>query len=188
MALARTRRHVLAACGLYTTVAFGIVACGTPAATDPATGPVPAASVGDTTALPAAAARHRVLDFGGEHRFVNGVAIAVSVPKSFQPGAGAYPQSVRAAAFEVAVRNDGERPYRLSGLSISATVTGTPAKQVVDSTQGFNGIVDAGKDIPPGRTIRLNLAFAVPDRPAELFLVLRPDGAGEDAATYCGPA
>lgn len=128
------------------------------------------------------------LAFGVEHTFADGVTVTVGTPKSFQPSASAYPRSDRAAAFEIELRNAGSLPYRLSRLSVSATVTGAQAIQVVDSTQGFDGIADAGTDLTPGRTVRLKLAFAVPPRPAELRFILRPDAAGSIAATYCGLA
>jgi hypothetical protein len=128
------------------------------------------------------------LAFGAGHTFADGVTITVSTPKSIHPSAAAYPACDRAAAFEIEVTNAGADPYRLSGLSVTATVAGTQAIQVVDSTQGFNGIVDAGTDIAPGRTVQLNLAFAVPLPATELRLVLRPDITSAITATYSGPA
>ena len=175
MAPARTPRLLLVGCALLAAVACGaqIHTGDAPAALGPA---------------PQVAPSDGALTFGAGHTFANGVTITVSTPKSFQPSAGAYPASDRAAAFEIEVTNAGADPYRLSGLSVSATVAGAQAIQVVDLTQGFNGIVDAGKDIFPGHTVQLNLAFAVPRQPAELRLVLRPDTTSAVAATYCGSA
>jgi hypothetical protein len=126
--------------------------------------------------------------FGGQYRFGDGVTISVSSPKSFRPSDGAYPQSPRAVAFDVTIRNDGDQPYRLSGLSVSATIAGVATKQVVDSTQGYSGIVDAGRDVPVGHDVRVAVAFAVPDQPAELQLALRPTATSSVVAVYSGPA
>lgn len=112
--------------------------------------------------------------------------MSVSTPKPFQPSNSAYPRSDRAAAFEITVRNDGPQPYRLSGLGVSATVGGDAAKQLVDPTQGYSGIVDAGKDVPSGRDTRFTLAFAIGDSPAAMRLSLRPTATSTVVAVYCG--
>ncbi|TVT07170.1 hypothetical protein AMYBAR_001382 [Amycolatopsis bartoniae] len=162
----------------------GLTACGAPAQTEPM-----ARNEAGSPALQAAAApTQQTLGFGGQYRFDDGVTISVSTPKSFRPSESAYPHSDRAAAFEIAVRNDGDQPYRLSALSVSATVAGGGAKQVVDPTQGYSGIVDAGKDVPTGRDVRFTLAFAVPEQPAEMRLSLRPNTTSTVVAVYCGPA
>jgi hypothetical protein len=179
MAPARIPRLLLACCAV-----LAAVACGVPK--QPGAAPATAGQALVPKGAPGPASG--LLSFGAEHIFADGVAITVSTPKSFQPSPTAYPHSDRAAAFEIEVRNGGSDPYRLSGLSVTASITGIQAIQVVDSTQGFNGIVDAGKDLSPGRTVRLNLAFAVPTQPAELRLVLRPDTADPISATYCGSA
>ncbi|GAA4668104.1 MULTISPECIES: hypothetical protein [Amycolatopsis] len=175
----RTPRHVLAAAAL-----IGLVACGAPAQT----ATVARNEAGSPAVQAAPVPAQQVLDFGGQYRFADGITISVSTPKSFQPSVSAYPHSDRAAAFEIAVRNDGPQPYRLSGLSVSATVAGTGAKQLVDPTQGYSGIVDAGKDVPTGRDVRFTLAFAVPVEPAELKLSLRPTATSAVVAVYCGAA
>jgi hypothetical protein len=179
MAPARTPRLLLAGCAL-----LAAVACGAPAQP----GSTPTATSKPSMVRDALAPAAGALNFGVENTFAGGVAITVSTPKSFQPSPTAYPHCERAAAFEIEVHNGGSEPYRLSGLSVTGSIAGTQAIQVVDSTQGFNGIVDAGKDIYPGRTVRLNLAFAVPPQPAELRLVIRPDTAGPVSATYSGSA
>ena len=178
MAPARTPRLVLAVCALFAAVACGaqVQAASAPAALGPAPevqGPLPPSGT---------------LKFGVRHTFADGIAVTVSAPKSFQPSPAAYPASARAAAFEIEVTNSGSEPYRLSGFTVTATVAGTQAIQVVDSTQGFNGVIDAGKDITPGRSVRMNLAFAVPPQAAELRMVLRPDTASPVSAIYCGSA
>lgn len=128
------------------------------------------------------------MHFGDQYRFGTGVTVVISAPKSFHPSGSAYPRSNRAVAFEIAIRNDGDQPYRLSELSVSAMVDGAAAKQMVDSTQGYSGIVDADKDVKPGRDARVTLAFAVPDETVPLRLTVRPTANSPVAAVYSGPA
>ncbi|MFE0022709.1 hypothetical protein [Amycolatopsis sp. NPDC059021] len=178
MAPPRTPKALLAACVLFTAVA-----CGVPAREGTAAlgaGGAPAGS-------PAAQAGHD-LRFGTDHRFASGVSFSVSAPKSFQPSSAAYPPSPRGAAFDIEVVNNGVETYRLSGLSVTATIGDAPAKQLVDATQGFTGVYDAGKDVLPGRSARITLAFAAPTQPVQMRLQLRPSATDPTAATYCGPA
>jgi hypothetical protein len=178
MAPARTPMLVLAVCAL-----LAVVGCGAQVQA----GSAPAA-LGPVPEVQGAVAPSDMLKFGAGHTFADGVAITVSAPKSFQPSPTAYPASARAAAFEIEVMNSSPEPYRLSGFTVAATVAGTQAIQVVDATQGFNGVIDAGKDVAPGRSVRMNLAFAVPSQPAELRMVLRPDTASPVSAIYYGSA
>jgi hypothetical protein len=151
------------------------------------------ASGGSTTAggqplEQAAAPAAQTVDFGGQYRFHDGLTVVVSTPKSFRPSGSAYPHSERAVAFEISLRNDGSQPYRLSGLSVSATVAGTAAKQLVDSTLGYTGIIDADKDVPPGRDAQFMLAFAVPEQSTPLRLSVRPAKVSPVSAIYSGSA
>ncbi|MER6670055.1 hypothetical protein ABT256_36235 [Amycolatopsis japonica] len=179
MAPPRTPKLFIAACSLMLAAA-----CGVPA---PEKG---AAVLGADAPAQGLAATHAEGDlaFGAPHRFATGVTISVSAPKSFRPSASAYPQSPRAVAFGIEVTNAGEGTYRLSGLSVTGEVDGETAavKQVVDPVQGYNGVADAGKDVAPGRSVHLNLAFAVPDRPVKLRLQVRPSPSEPVAAKYCG--
>lgn len=124
--------------------------------------------------------------FGDQYRFGDGVTIVISSPKSFNPSGSAYPHSNRAVGFEIAIRNDSDQSYRLSGLAVSATVDGAVAKQLVDSTQGYSGITDAGRDVQPGRDTRVVLAFAVPDLPSPIQLTVRPAATSQVVAIYSG--
>jgi hypothetical protein len=178
MAPARTPRLMLAACAL-----LAAVACGVPAQAGDAAAAFQAAPPPQGASTPSSE-----LKFGTAHVFAGGVSITVSAPRAFQPSASAYPAAERAAAFDIAVTNSGSDPYRLSGFSAVVTVAGTQATQVVDSTQGFNGIIDAGKDVAPGKTVRLSLAFAMPPQPCELRLVIRPSTESAAAITYSGSA
>ncbi|GAA4532708.1 hypothetical protein [Amycolatopsis samaneae] len=170
---------ILIAAGVLCTA----VACGVPAREGAA---VMGAAV--TPADTPAAQAGSDLVFGSGHRFASGVSFSVAAPKSFQPSSAAYPPSPRGAAFEIEVVNNGVETYRLSGLAVTATIAGAPAKQVVDATQGFTGVSDAGKDVLPGRSTRITLAFAVPSEAVRMRLQLRPSATDPAAATYCGPA
>ncbi len=180
MAPPRTLKFFIVACSLVLATACGVQA--------PEKG---AAVLGAEAPAQGLAATHAEGDlaFGAApHRFATGVTIAVSAPKSFRPSASAYPQSPRAVAFGIEVTNAGDAAYRLSGLSVTGEVDGESqsVKQVVDAVQGYNGVADAGKDVAPGRSVRLNLAFAVPDKPVRLRVQVRPNPSEPVAAKYCG--
>ncbi len=160
------------------------VACGVPSAQDGTA----ALGAGGGQAGASAAQAGNDLKFGADHRFASGVTISVGSPESFKPSASAYPRSPRGAAFDVELTNDGATTYKLSGLTVTATSAGTPVKQVVDTTQGFTGITDAGKDVLPGRTVHVTLAFAVPQEATQLRLQIRPSATEPAAVSYCGPA
>ncbi|AXB47254.1 hypothetical protein [Amycolatopsis albispora] len=176
----RSRRPLLFACVLLATAGCGAAAVDTNTAmTIPGTEPA-----AHQRLVPA----ETQVDFGREFRFPDGLTVLVSTPRTFQPSATAYPRCARAVAFEVNLLNDGKQPYRLSGFSASATVAGEPAKQVVDSAQGFTGIVDAAKDVEPGRNVRLTFAFAMPAEPVELRMSVRPGPESVTSALYTGQA
>jgi len=175
----RITKHVLA---LLTIVA--ITACGAPQADVSTSIQSKGRLVAREDVIPV---KNKLL-FGRDYRFEDGVTVSVSTPKSFQPSTTAYPQSERAVAFEIVIKNDSLQPYRLSGLSIVATVEGTIVKQVVDSVQGFSGIIGADRSILSSRSVRMSLAFAAPAEPAEMQLSLRPDSSSPDTALYCGSA
>lgn len=124
--------------------------------------------------------------FGSEYRFDSGLVVMVGVPKSFQPGPGAYPRTTRAAALSIALRNDGDVPYQLSSFSVQALVNDKETQQVVDPTQGYTGIQDADQDLAPRQTVRMTLAFAVLDESCMLRLVLRPTAGAPAVAVYRG--
>ncbi|WP_033288439.1 DUF4352 domain-containing protein [Amycolatopsis jejuensis] len=178
MAPPRTPKLLLSACLLITVAACGV---------DGREGSA-ALGAANAAAKPAAAQASGDLQFGANHRFSSGITVSVSAPQSFQPSAAAYPRSTRAAAFYIEVTNNGTDPYRLSGLSVTATVSGQQAKQVVDATQGLGGITDAGKDLQPGRSTQLTLAFAVPADSTRLALQVRPSAGEPAVATYYGTA
>ncbi|PXY21412.1 hypothetical protein BAY60_25835 [Prauserella muralis] len=173
----------MAACALLALTACGPTAAGeAPASTTPEES---ARSGVATSARPAATAT-AVVRFGSDHRFPSGLVVAVSTPKTFQPSDAAYPRAERAAAFGIAIYNETQQPYRLSSFSVRATIDERQATQVVDATQGYNGIVDADRDVPPGGMARLTFAFAVPADGTPLRLIVRPDNTAPTSAVYSG--
>jgi hypothetical protein len=119
---------------------------------------------------------------GDELSLGGGLIITVSSPKAFTPTAAAYPKTPRAVAFELIITNRGTTMYRPSQLSVTATSNGTTALHMKDSTQGYNGLVGATEDLPPGRSLRVTVAFAVPAERAIIRLTVQPDATGEDEA------
>ncbi|GGS43157.1 MULTISPECIES: hypothetical protein [Actinokineospora] len=111
-----------------------------------------------------------------------GLSIAVSAPKSFVPTSSASPAAARAVGFEMTVRNDGDTPYRPTLLALTAHVDSQAVKQVVDSTQGYSGLVGT-EEIAPGQSMRFSVAFAVPPEKADVRVVAKPDPAAAVAVT-----
>lgn len=176
----RTPGRFLAACTL-----LALTACG---ATEASVPPGPAAPGEPAVQASPATAQDGSTPFGQEYRFESGLTLMISTPKSFTPSSSAYPRSPRAAAVEVSIYNGGEQPFRPTNLTATAKVDGEAAKQLVDPTQGFNGVADAATDLPPGRNIRLTMAFAMPERTAELAISVQPDSSVPATANYRGPA
>jgi hypothetical protein len=150
-------------------------------------------SSANATGLSPVAAPNAISDHAakfGERRTVSGGALTVTVlaPKSFVPADSAYPRSPRAAVFEVALENRGNRTYRPAQLVVKATVpTGNAMDPVVDKTQGYTGGVNADVEVPPGKNIRLTFAFAVPADPIDLTVTVQPDIAtASDRAEFEG--
>lgn len=104
----------------------------------------------------------------------DGVTLTVSAPKSFTPTDTAYPRTARAVAFEMLIDNQSDTVYRPARLSFVATADGEPAAQVIDSTQGYTGVVGAINEVLPNQTLRFAVAFGVPDRPCVVRVAVRP--------------
>ncbi|MFC7613378.1 hypothetical protein ACFQV2_06950 [Actinokineospora soli] len=112
----------------------------------------------------------------------SGLSIAVSAPRSFVPTPSASPAAARAVGFEMTIRNDGAGPYRPTLLALTAHVGANRAQQVVDSTQGYSGMVGTA-EIAPGQSMRFSVAFAVPEQKAGVRVVAKPDPAAEVGVT-----
>ncbi|SDD72908.1 hypothetical protein [Actinokineospora iranica] len=118
----------------------------------------------------------------------NGISIVISAPKSFVPTASASPVVPRGVGFDMTLENNGTTPYRPTLLSLSASANGTSIQQVVDSTQGYSGVL--GQDeILPGRSARFSVAFAVPAEKAAVRVDAQPDpGHGATVTVFDGVA
>ncbi|HEV2784566.1 MAG TPA: hypothetical protein VGX25_34720 [Actinophytocola sp.] len=117
---------------------------------------------------------------------VNGLAIAVSAPKPFTPTHSAFPRTPRAVAFEMTIDNEGDTPYEPAQLAVTMLCDGTPAQQVIDSTQGYTGLVTT-EEVRPGQNVRLALAFAVPPERVEVRLMVQPSATDVERVTlYTG--
>ncbi|GGP44143.1 hypothetical protein [Saccharothrix coeruleofusca] len=127
--------------------------------------------------------------FGAERVWANGISITVAQPKSLKPSDTSFPKAPRTAVFVVTLVNGTDTTYRTSQLSVRALVDGQPAAEVLDSVQGLNGAAAAITELPPGGDTALTLAYAVPENPVRVCLVVEPNIAGEDlGATFEGNA
>ncbi|EID55455.1 hypothetical protein [Saccharomonospora xinjiangensis] len=178
MSTARTTAAVFAA--------FALAACGTAAGDGSEAVPAPPASPSVAASSPQATSSVRLREFGSEHRFPSGLVVTVSSPHIFEPSESAYPRSQRAAAFGIELSNEGQRPYRISDLSVRATIDGEEVKQVQDIPRGYNGIVDADRDLVAGDSTKVTFAFALPAEVATVELTLRPDSTKSTKAVFVG--
>ncbi|MFC5288993.1 hypothetical protein ACFPM7_18220 [Actinokineospora guangxiensis] len=167
----QTVRRALAACAALAVLA----GCGAAEPDAPARAPLGASD--ERAALPGAAPA------GGELTALgDGLTIAVSAPQSFVPTSSASPAVARAVGFEMTVRNEGAAPYRPTLLALTAHVGADKAQQVVDSTQGYGGLVGA-EEISPGQSLRFSIAFAAPAQKTGVRVVAKPDPAATAAVT-----
>ena len=102
-----------------------------------------------------------------------GITLSVSEPTSFTPTATAYPRAERAVAFDLVIDNGSDTVYRPAQLSFVATADGLAADQVIDSTQGYTGVVGAVEDVQPDKTLRFAIAFEVPAKPCTVRVAVR---------------
>jgi hypothetical protein len=124
----------------------------------------------------------RPAKFGERRTAGESLVVTVSAPKSFVPGDTAYPRALRAAAFEVAIENQGIQAYRPSQLLVKvSTLDGQIVLPVVDTAQGYTGTVGGSTEIPSGKGNRFTLAFAMPPEQVDLRVTIQPDAATPDA-------
>jgi hypothetical protein len=160
-------RLAAAACGLLL-----LAACDVGPYSDAAQSPNPVAGPSTNASTRAANASPRPVN---QRPLGDGLTVTISAPRSFTPTDAAIPRAPRAVAFELIIHNEGDTAYRPSNLSITATANGVVTQQVVDSTQGYTGFVGATDDVPPGESVRVIVAFAMPVERAELRLMVLPD-------------
>ncbi|MBW4720671.1 hypothetical protein [Saccharothrix obliqua] len=125
--------------------------------------------------------------FGARRSWPDGLSVTVSPARSLKPSDTSTPKAPRTAVFTLTLLNATATAYRTSGLTVRAMVAGEPAAEVLDSVQGLNGL--SVTEVPPGGETTVTLAFAVPEQPVRMQLVVEPDGAGQDpSATFEGVA
>lgn len=130
-------------------------------------------------ASPTVAAERSVIKAADDVRksIGKGLVLTATAPKSFTPTDTAYPRVRRAVAIDMTVDNGGTIGFRPSQLAFAAAVDGASAEQVIDSTQGYNGVSAATDEIQPGQSLRFTVAFAVPDRTCTVRVTVRPEPA-----------
>ncbi|MPY78333.1 MAG: hypothetical protein GEV04_07525 [Actinophytocola sp.] len=173
--------RVAVACALLVGVVTGVTACESAAEGD-ATGDSTSAhpsSIGPTPGTNEQA-------FGDQFTFGNGLSITVSRPTSFTPSKTAYPEAPRAVAFEIVIDNGTEWAYYLSDLSITAWVGGEESPELIDTTQGYNGIVDISTEVPVASKTRMTLAYAAERDTDMVRLRIRPKPDTSATVTYVG--
>lgn len=167
----QTARRALAACALLAVLA----GCGA-TVTSPQP-PVALGSVEERAARPGPQAPAGELTALGD-----GLSIAVSAPQSFVPTPSASPSAARAVGFEMTVRNEGSDPYRPTLLSLTAHIGAERTQQIVDSTQGYSGVVGT-EEIAPGKSLRFSVAFAVPQEKSSVRVLAKLDPAATASVT-----
>lgn len=111
----------------------------------------------------------------------NDVTLTVSAPRSFTPTDTAYPRSPRAVAFELVIDNQSDTIYRPAQMSFVATADGVAVDQVIDSTQGYTGVVGASDEVLPNQTLRFAVAFGVPNHQCAVRVAVRPGSTSANA-------
>lgn len=178
-----TRRRLAAAC-LLLAATTPVAACGLNAAGDTADSAVSSPAPGSDRPAPTTAAPPA---FGQPYTYPGGIAVTVSRPRSFTPSGTADPHFDYAVSFEVTVLNGSEDPYRLSRLTLDASINGKPGREVVDSTQGYAGLAGTGIELPPARSITMLLAYGSGDWPSNAGLRVRPGPKERASAEFVGP-
>lgn len=168
------------ACALLAGVVAGATAC------EPAEGDASEAPRGSSLSAQGPSPGSGEQAFGNRFTFLNGLSITVSQPKSFTPSKTAYPEARRAVAFEIVIQNGTEWPYHLSDLSITTWVGEEESPELIDTTQGYNGIVDISAEVPVSRKTRMTLAYAAEHDNDRVRLKIRPAPGASAAVTYVG--
>jgi hypothetical protein len=89
-------------------------------------------------------------------------------------------------AFELVLHNNSDTVYRAAQLSFVATADGAQADQVIDSTQGYTGVVGTVDEVLPSQTLRFAVAFGVPDQPCVVRVAVRESSAASSIPIFDG--
>ena len=152
------------------------------------TGSVSPASGGAPTSAAAADAK-KPPTWGERYTWPNGVAIEVGAPATCKPGQYAQPPKiVRAVTVAVTVVNSSDKPFDATLLSVAnATFAGEKAESVFDSGGKCKDSTMNAATVLPGKTLKLDMSFAVAKDPGELQIEFQPDFIG-DKAVFVGQA
>lgn len=152
------------------------------------TGNVSPAS-GDAPTSAAAADAKKPPTWGERYTWPSKVAIEVGKPAACTPGQYAQPPKiVRAVTVAVTVVNGSDKPFNATLLSVAnATFAGERAQSVFDANgKCANSSMEAAT-VLPGKTLKLNMSFAVGKDPGELQVEFQGD-IMEDKAVFVGQA
>jgi len=111
----------------------------------------------------------------------DGITLTISAPTSFTPTDTAYPRAERAVAFAMVIDNKSDTIYRPARLSFMATADSAAIDQVIDSTQGYTGVVGAIDEVLPNETLRFAVAFGVPKHECVVRVAVRPQSSAANA-------
>jgi hypothetical protein len=181
----KTVRVAAAICAL-----LALAGCQTGNVAAPA-GKVVAAIPGDSDDTDQASQRytglaHEPTRFGERRISANGLSITVSSPRLFTPSEIAFPPSPRAVAFSITIDNNGKDAYSPTELVVTAFAGGDTLKQVADAKQGYMGMARAADDVPPGKTMRLTVAYAVPAETVTIIVRVEPMADSLEPLEYTG--
>jgi hypothetical protein len=168
-------RLAVAACALLV-----LAGCGVGHSSEAEQAALTAPAAAPASASPTAAAERSEYPAPGGVRtsIGEGVVLTTSTPKSFTPTDTAYPRVSRAVAIDMDLDNGGTIAFRPSQLGFTALVDGAPAEQVIDSTQGYNGVSGTTDEVAPNQSLRFTVAFAVPEQTCSLQVSVRTDPPG----------
>lgn len=174
-------RPILAA---LAAAALLLAGCGTPVNTgnvSPASGAAPSSA--------AAADAKQPPTWGQRYTWPSGVAIEVGKPATCKPGQYAQPQHIdRAVTVAVTVVNTGDKPFDATLLSVAnATFAGAKAEAVFDSNGKCKDSTMNAATVLPGKTLKLDMSFAVGKDPGELQVEFQGNMM-EDKAVFVGQA
>ncbi|MGM1064281.1 hypothetical protein [Saccharothrix sp. Mg75] len=125
--------------------------------------------------------------FGAQRVWADGMAVTVSPPSSLEPSDTSFPKSPRTAVFTLTLVNGTPEPYLTSQLVVRASVEGRQVAEVRDSVQGLGGVAAAVPEVAAGAETVLTVAFAVPQEPVPIRVVVEPNGTGQEpSAVYEG--
>jgi hypothetical protein len=145
-----------------------------------ASGEAPSVAAADAKAPPT---------WGQRYTWPDGVAIEVGKPAACKTGQYAQPPKIeRAVTMQVTVINGSDKPFDATLLSVAqATFAGERAEAVFDSNGKCKDSTMTAATVLPGKTLKIDMSFAVAKDPGELQVEFQPGVIG-DKAVFVGQA